>query len=527
MIEFGSNGMFGLSLEILGLVITSLCCGAGGMLVAMRILPQLARRRFIHSFTFQNAQLIATSPAARRGVTVEDLESDIYQRLTERLDHIFPQFLARLKTAIRQGTRFTLVETLESGPVRVKVACQNDRVEIAVTGLAAPLAHKVLVDHADIQSTQRKLKLLQAAVEQSPVMMWREAPDGKIDWANGAYRTALDMTDQVPAHQDTSLARLFGFSGRTHVKTPHAEERVAPERCQLALIDGSVAEYDVFRCEGDDYGMNYALDAQKAVQAEAALKRFRQTLTQTFATLPVGVAIFDRSRQLIVFNPALSDLTNLAPHWLSTRPTLYDVLNRLRDARMVPERRDFSSWRNRIVDMEASAAKGSYRETWSLASGKTYRVTGQPYPEGAIAFLIEDITSEVSLARKFTQDLKLNQAVFDNIDEAIAVFDTQGALCLSNKAYRRLWNIDSDTSLGRISILDSVRQWRLMCKSGPIWAKIGEFAKIRDDYVDWSAITTQKNGRHLKCRFTPLAGGGTLVRFRDESEIAQPLHQTA
>jgi hypothetical protein len=45
------------------------------------------------------------------------------------------------------------------------------------------------------------------------------------------------------------------------------------------------------------------LAADSAVQAETALREFMQTLTKTFADLPIGLAIFDRSRVLADVQP--------------------------------------------------------------------------------------------------------------------------------------------------------------------------------------------------------------------------------
>jgi PAS domain-containing protein len=55
------------------------------------------------------------------------------------------------------------------------------------------------------------------------------------------------------------------------------------------------------------------VDVTEIVRAQQAQKNFVQTLTKTFATLSIGLAIFDRNRQLMLFNPALIDLTALPP----------------------------------------------------------------------------------------------------------------------------------------------------------------------------------------------------------------------
>ncbi|MFT4014488.1 MAG: PAS-domain containing protein [Paracoccus sp. (in: a-proteobacteria)] len=182
-----------------------------------------------------------------------------------------------------------------------------------------------------------------------------------------------------------------------------------------------------------------ALPADAAVRAERSLREFVQTLTKTFADLPIGLAIFDRDRSLQLFNPALIDLTGLATGFLTARPTLYAFLDRLREARMVPEPKDYRSWRNQMSSLEAAAASGHHVEMWSLPGGQTYRVTGRPHPDGAVAFLFEDITSEISLTRKFRADLSLGAEVLDALDDAVAVFAANGEALISNRRYGALW----------------------------------------------------------------------------------------
>ena len=68
--------------------------------------------------------------------------------------------------------------------------------------------------------------------------------------------------------------------------------------------------------------MFYAVDVNAVVSAEISQRKFVQTLAKTFAQLSIGLAIFDRNRQLALFNPALIDLTALPAEFLSARPNL-------------------------------------------------------------------------------------------------------------------------------------------------------------------------------------------------------------
>ena len=68
-----------------------------------------------------------------------------------------------------------------------------------------------------------------------------------------------------------------------------------------------------------------------------------------------------------------------------------------------------------MVALESAAAEGNYHETWLLPNGQTFRVTGKPHPNGAVAFLMEDISDETSLTRKFSSQIDTSAAVIDNL----------------------------------------------------------------------------------------------------------------
>jgi PAS domain-containing protein len=272
----------------------------------------------------------------------------------------------------------------------------------------------------------------------------------------------------------------------------------------------------------DGATLHFAIHANPLVRAEEALRNFVQTLTQTFAHLPIGLAIFDRQRQLALFNPALSDLTRLEPEWLTARPTLHAVLDRLRDRRMMPEPKDYRSWREQLADLERAARNGTYEEIWPLPTGQTYRITGRPHPEGAVAFLLEDISAEVSLKRRFRAELELSQSVIDSLDEAIAVFSPSGRLVLSNAAYAALWGHDPSTTLGEVGIADATRHWRELTRPTPVWGELRDFASQASARGEWTAEVALKDGSPLSCRFSPLARSATLCAFSRAAPAPRP-----
>ena len=281
-----------------------------------------------------------------------------------------------------------------------------------------------------------------AVLSRAPVLMWKEAPDGSVIWANHAY--LIRAVELLPEGEDLSwpLPKLFDQTAAPAGRLP---------RLKLQMPSGP-EWFDLVRMPQGDDALCYALAADKAVQVETALREFMQTLTKTFADLPIGLAIFDRSRCLQMFNPSLADLTTLPPELLIGRPTLNAFLDAMRARAMIPEPRDYRSWRKQLARLEEEAAMGIFEETWSLPGGQTYRVIGRPHPNGALAFMFEDISNEMSRTRRYRADVELGQSVIDAVEDAVAVFSQGGQLVMSNHAYAQLWQHDPQVLLSEASI---------------------------------------------------------------------------
>ncbi|MFY0692974.1 MAG: PAS-domain containing protein [Paracoccaceae bacterium] len=461
-----------------------------------------------HVFTFCNRELVAASPAAQRALNIEDLDEDIFHQLLERLRVVFPNLPSDLNVAQLTREDLHLKDVTKTGPVSVDVAFKGEHVQVTVEGIPAPLSRKLIVDEDYANAAEVELRVLRDTVEASPVPTWRENANGQIDWVNRAY---LDLLEGPDCNDETSTwppQRLFESS--TIVRPG---DQAKTRRSSVTTTEGIKNWFDVASFGQREHSLHFACDANALVKAETSLRNFMQTLTQTFAYLPIGLAIFDNNRQLVVFNPALTDLTTLPPEWLSIRPTLHDFLNRLREERMLPERRNFSDWREQIAHLEESAKDGTYSETWTLPTGQTYRITGRPHPEGAIAFLFEDITAEISLTRKFRQELELSQTLFDSFPQAMAVFGVDGIIKMSNMSYSSLWGVDPGDALGQITIIDATRLWQNACEPTPLWGDVRDFVSRTGDRSEWSDTVKLQTGQHLNCRFAPLAGGTTLVEF--------------
>lgn len=363
---------------------------------------------------------------------------------------------------------------------------------------------------------QSELAMLQSAADASPFPAWMLRNSGRVGWHNRAYRDlymrlhGVEPIAEKPVLHTLLDSRRDDGTVRSSITVPGSEDTYW---------------FDVTVVRQAEFSMFYAQDINAVVRAETAQRNFVQTLAKTFAQLSIGLAIFDRNRQLVLFNPALIDLTMLPADFLSARPDFLTFFDRLRDNQMMPEPKDYSTWRDQLADLVAAAADGRYQETWSLPSGSVYQVSGRPHPDGAVAFLFEDITAEVTLTRRFRSDLELGQSVLDHLDDAIAVFSPNGILAHCNAAYCNLWSVDPGRSFADVTVPDALTIWQEASADTEIWARIGRAISDPDDRNHHRFAFQMSNGQRMSARVRPVQGGATMIAFAPDPGAA-PIDKT-
>ncbi len=466
------------------------------------------------SLLFDGEDMLDASRAAKRLFqdNNEEFPSD-WIRLRAALRTRFPDF-PESPEEVQQADAYSLTALEPSddgqinlewvdGLVRVSILNASDRIRVSA------------VDQHRLRLLEAELRTLRRAVTGAPSPVWQVDSEGAVSWANEAYRKlAWEIMGQREADSGI-LPDLFHLPAFKHSQETMRTSLSAPNSDQAHW-------FDVCSIRFGDRRMNYATDVNAVVNAEIAQRNFVQTLAKTFAQLSIGLAIFDRNRQLALFNPALIDLTNLPADFLSSRPNLLSFFDNLRDNQMMPEPKNYRSWREQIADLVAAASDGRYLETWTLPSGLTYRVSGRPHPDGAVAFLFEDISAEVSLTRRIRSDIELNQAVLNQLDDAVAVFSSSGVLMFSNSTYSHLWNLDPESCFAEMTLQDAMRHWQSATDQTQVWNELLQFANQYGNRSEWSATVTLSGGEPLACRFIPITGGATMIFFRKSTHRPMP-----
>jgi len=358
-------------------------------------------------------------------------------------------------------------------------------------------------------------------LDNAPYLQWRMDREGKILWSNEVAMRQRGLPPSVPPML-AQRSHVLGVSDgmQQHRMSVQPEDTSAPIWYDVTLVEGS-----------DDVILGYAISAERIIRAEAALSRFVETLTETFAHLPIGLAIFDRDRELGLFNPALAELLRLDPAWLAGRPTLTGLLNHLRERRALPDQRDFRGWSEQITSLGRDCGMQDFTEVWVQPSGRTLRVVGRPHPQGAVAFLLEDITPAVTLEQQFREGMTLRAAALESRPGTHLIFDISGAAGFVGTEFSTLTGVSAEPNSLAIpgAIHEVLRQCREAFGPAPIWDRVLSYVVGRHTQTERKPLTVplRRDGVVLHVlELNPLPGGGTLLSLLPPESSAQVVTRT-
>lgn len=498
-----------LILSIAIVISTALVCGAVALLF-MGLVPRGAGPRAVADFSepdavfvFRDEEIVDSSDRGRQLLTSIAAASKDKRREIDDLLGYLEQHFATIRQDLRQLVTVGVLELTaqdDSGLVlRAHFTHGLTHLRLVDTRAEGSL---VALDRLSFAAMRDELDTLRHVVGHVPVLAWRKDETGRITWANTAYIDAYLAVDAGQCGLTWPIPDLF-------------DGKAPDELARLSLDMGDHLSWFAHCMVADDQGaLHFATPIDLAVQTETSRREMMQVLTRAFACLPTGLALFDKDRRLQVFNPALVDLTGLDPLFLAARPSFEQVLFSLRELRMLPEPKDFGTWRREISEMERAAETGVLTEEWCLDNGRIYQVSGRPQPGGALAFFFEDVTSDATLARSLRAEIDMGQAVFDGLQDAVVTFSGAGDTLLSNARYRQLWGEDPCNDLADAGFRDALALWSTTSTSTKFWDDLSRFAFSRSEDMLLSGTVCLLDGTTLGVQARRLRQDYLMVTFR-------------
>ena len=363
----------------------------------------------------------------------------------------------------------------------------------------------------------------------SPAPTWVVDHDGRLVWANRAWLAevkspSVEAAREAHASFDRGADQLVAEAGR-----------VGTHQEGFRWTAGGDGRRRAWKILAEPLGgiggpvLAFAIDMTEAEETRDTLRRHVTAHDETLNHLADAVAIFGPSKKLAFHNTAFQVLFNLDPAWLNERPTHAELLDRLRQRRMLPEVIDYAGWKSNELEFYG-AAEAAPDDSWSLPDGRTLRVVRQPHPLGGILLLFSDITGELNLRSRFNAQLQVQTATLDKLNDAVAVFGSDGRLRLHNEAFERFWNLSAE----RLEVAGDFDAIAELCKAAlpdaALW--LGLKARVADpdpeSRVPISGEGRTADGRTAAWQTRPLPDGATLVAFSDVTarrELEQALAQ--
>ncbi|AYJ85555.1 histidine kinase [Sphingomonas paeninsulae] len=369
----------------------------------------------------------------------------------------------------------------------------------------------------EVARLTRAFDALTQLIEAAPIPMWHRGPDLRLTLVNRAYVEAVDAASAEDAvARGLELVEIAGGVGPIAAASAARDAGEVRSRIVPATIAGQRRSVRIVDVPLGDAGVaGYALDNDDLERANGAFRRFADAQRDTLDRLSAGVAQFGADRSLTFCNMPFQRMFALKPEWVADRPEFDRVLERMREAGRVPEVRDFPGWKAERREWFTSA-DGATEEAWLLAGGLHLRVVAQPLPDGGLLLIFEDRTEQVQLASARDTLLRVREATFDNLFEAIGVFAGDGRLHVWNNKFREVWGFD-EALLASHPRVDTLAEAAAPSLSSP------QRASLIRDLVRTATIERKarsgrvalKDGRHFEFAAVPLPDGNALFTMLD------------
>jgi signal transduction histidine kinase len=255
--------------------------------------------------------------------------------------------------------------------------------------------------------------------------------------------------------------------------------------------------------------------------ADGALSRFVETVTETFAHLRTGLAIFDSDRRLTLANPAVAEIFGVGPDLLAGRPTLRQMLDRLREARLLPEQLDYPAWRAALFTLFDDVNRANYDERWELPDGRSIHVVGRPHPTGGIAFVFEDVTEAINARRWRLTAVETRRAMLDALEDGVIAFGPDGKTRLANPALMHIWRLGDNVEDAPRHVADFDVACGPLIAEGQIWRIVRDAVSGVHGEGPRHHRVRLTDGRVLSARIAQLPDGSTLAAFSDVTDSEQ------
>jgi len=241
--------------------------------------------------------------------------------------------------------------------------------------------------------------------------------------------------------------------------------------------------------------------------------------TRILDVLPLAIAVFGPDTRLDFHNGAFTRLWRLDDPVLAGRPRLGQLLDHLREQRLLPEVPDYRAFREEQV-AQFRALSRPVTDLMHLPDGRTVRRVAAPHPAGGLIFAYEDLSERLSLERSINELSAVQRETLDNLFEAVAVFGGDGRLKLNNPAFLHLWDLDGKTVGQEFHVAAFAERMNGRIADGEAGRHPVTAARLMKREPGGGRLS-RTDGSVIEYATVPLPDGAVLLSFLNVTDSAQ------
>ncbi|HKQ94296.1 MAG TPA: ATP-binding protein [Aestuariivirgaceae bacterium] len=366
----------------------------------------------------------------------------------------------------------------------------------------------------DVRKLSKQVGRLSAILDGAPFPTWLTDEQRQIVWANRTYLDAVEVDDV-----EAVVGRRVMLVNPGEVEYESAEEAAPKIRRGRghAVISGEKRALEVYEAALAEGFASFAVDVTALEDSQKELKRHIRAHASTLDKLATAIAIFGPDQKLRFFNSAYVELWELDPAWLATHPAEGEILDRLRQARKLPEQANYRDWKSRHLN--AYTTLETRESWWHLPDGQSLRVVCEQHPFGGVTYLYENVTERLRLESQYNELIGVQRETLDNLHEGVALFGTDGRLRLHNPTFARLWDLEPVFLEQHPHIDQIIAQARTLFSDRDMWDDL-KYAVTSFD-TERSAFKeriVRPDGVALQASSVPLPDGNTLLTYMDVTD---------
>jgi len=364
-----------------------------------------------------------------------------------------------------------------------------------------------------------------AALDAMPLPLWMRNARTDIVWCNRAYAQLLDATQATIIAEQKELP-LKSAAKKTISGRVFAQKALDTNKLQQAtahIITGgsrrliNTAEIPL---AGANMTLGMAQDITRQEELETEQKRHSSANKELLEQLGTAIAFFNAEQKLEFYNAAFAQLWGLEDQHLNSKPKLGDIMEKLREARHLPEQADFKkfkqSWLNMFTNLLAP-----HEDMLYLPDGRALRMLAMPHSMGGLMMTFEDVTSRLELESSYNTLIAVQKETLDNLAEGVGAFGGDGRIKLWNPSFARLWNLNPEDLEGEPHINRITDKMKPLFNADSWPEQQKQIASQGIDRKAQEGRIERANGSLIYYSTMPLPDGGVMVTHVDVTDSAR------